>query len=594
MQKIGFLFLIGWCFFLMSCSSAPGSGSKKNGNPNNPNDASASISEIPDMKMKNVPDSLAANSDMKMKMEMKSMPHRRLTRTPGEITNFVASALPDVKAQGWIDMHNSLKNTVILDCINYLKSFAAANSVPYDTDVKMGPYVIGGMPVIQSVVNVHQADSNTLEIYWTVQLTITELSANAEFPCFIKVMKDNNGKATAELVADVAFSASTEDGVVSIKERYYSYYSEVSNSTMSCGFSKQDVGGFPLYESAVIDQIAPYPSGGMVLKTYDTFIDGMYGSASSNFSIAWGDDLKGGLISSYDYTSGDQTNSSINTEYYNQDGSLVFQSWGNRQLQDTSWMDYYTMNGTNLANLGFAGAPDSFAIICSYPNYTISNVDTGVTAPISSSTYNFYFQQSSSWQSGDSIYWCIDYQQVNGVYVETFIKGYSIPYSHNFFSKDYYVQNSWPMKYLTLQPAYSNYVITRQENNTYSYTYTNVWTNIDGSIATNIDNWDWTDYQWWLDYAHNNTLNSNDIRLQNIQAYDVYIWNGTTMDKQKGLFVFGSEPTPRYFDFTESNIITGIDTRISNIYAEQQHFDLTAFTNSLPVMPLTNQFPKLQ
>ncbi len=599
---------------IVSCSTAPKSSSSSSAgntvnNNNNTNDASTTITSLPDLKLKAVPNSLSAGSDLKLK----SMPtRRRLTRAYGDVTNFVASDLPDVKAQGWIDMRSQIKSTPVMDFMSYLKSYASNHTVPLDTDIRLGTSTIEGSMVDMGVVRCTQPVSNTLIIYWTIKMQMDPGSAEMSIlPCYIKVVKDNNGKVVIDFLTTISTTVTDPtSGIIPISGIYYSFYNEVSNETLNCSIMNETVMGSPM-NTATINHIYPDNNGGMVLLTYDKNVSGYsvmgtnFSVISTNFSIAWGNDLQGGLVSADDsiFSGGGYGNtiSSIWTEYYNQDGSLVFNNSGQNTLQDTSWMDSYANNGTNLNDLGIFGtpAPDSFAVIYDYSNYpvvttTISNVLSHATAVIPNTIYSFYYKSSpSSWGSGDSIYWYDSGTYNGGVSIEILKKGYTVPSSQNFFDKPYYVQNTWPMKYLALQSAYSNYSIMRKEYDTQTYNYTNIWTNLDSSVSTNIDNWSWTDYAWWLAKVPDTDVDPiNDIRLQNIQSQDVYIWNGTNMDKEKGLFVYGSDPTPMYFDFMASSLVSSVNTIISNIYEANKNFDAAAFvSNRMPAMPAANLFP---
>lgn len=571
------IFLIGGCFYaflLNSCSSAPGGGSSSSSG--EPGGASGVLSGLPDLKLKNLPDSLAAGSDLKSKSKVT----RRWTKAEGDVTVFNPATMPDVKAQGWVSMHDQLQMNIVMIFMDVLKRYASNNTIPYDTDVHLGiqPLILMGMTMYMDMgwFRCSEITNNHHVVYWSMPIS-GGTNTNVGY-LYMDIVKDGSGFIKVDFFALMGGEGAEE-------EIYYSLYNEVSNEILNYSYRST---------SQSINRVYSDGSGMILLNFYSS-------SDETNISIAWGDNSKGGLINASEYIGPSWTNSYLRTEYYNGDGSLVFNSWGSGNLNDTKWLDSYTENGTNLKDLYFTTPLPAFiSVIYDYSGPTVvyvSNWSTGETNIISNDIWNFYYQESSpDWNSGDAVYWWDYGTNIGSTYIYTMKKGYTVPSSKTYFGKSYYMENNWPLKYLELEPAFSSFQINRRELSTQSYIFTNVWTDIDGNYITNINNWTWTDYEWWLDGTPDTNLDPTDVRLLNIRSDEVWIWNGTSMDKQSNYVVYGSDLSPMYFDFVPAaaSIVEDVNLTISNIYEDFKTFDIIGFTNNIPPLPDTNLFPVLR
>ncbi|MGC8765836.1 MAG: hypothetical protein ACP5QT_08155 [Brevinematia bacterium] len=383
----------------------------------------------------------------------------------------------------------------------------------------------------------------------------------------------------------------------------------------------------------------------------------------------------GGVISKYfslrtNSIYGISTDQYIYTEYYNGNGGLVFKSYGNNSLKDLSWMDYYRENGFNVGAFGSSSPPDTVTIFQIYSNYyeyhydpivsteAIVSIYTNFTqikvgsheTNLTNYVYDIYWKNNpytTNWEPGDSIYWYdsggYSYSSTNysnydeytngytNVYhyyyvyyyvsTNTYKIGYTVPSKMTYLYENYYMDNSWPMKYLLLDPAYgSGYTLVRQEGENYTANYTYY----DKDYNPQTYTYSWTNYNWWLrssvtnrqfDIITNVQYNYNtgeyditniysndlkqiygDIQLQNVQYEDVYVWdyNSTNMLQQKGIFIYGSGDNPKYFTFTQASLKTVVDANIQYVYANNVlNFNLKAFLSNVPAMPNYSNFPPI-
>ena len=198
-----FLLMIALSLLAFSCAQAPANSSTTSSSRSVSSAASsiaaggntaAKINNLPELKLKNAPDSLAANSDLKLKLknDLKgptrtwvigkgaSQPKPSASRAMGDITSFDMNNLSDVKSQGWINMRSQLKESQIMVFLDILKSYAsnrAANGldVPTGTNLALGVWYVdsfqGSIDVGQ--VRCETPSENEFDAYWTINVPMS-------------------------------------------------------------------------------------------------------------------------------------------------------------------------------------------------------------------------------------------------------------------------------------------------------------------------------------------------------------------------------------------------------------------------------------
>lgn len=679
------------------------------------------IQSLPDLKLKNAPDSLSSGSDLKLKSGMRapsgwdlsgnkrSVPILGSQRVQGDVTSFDLNSLTDVKSQGWINMRSQLKDSTVVIFLNILKAFAtnklaSGQAIPLGADVYVGTQYVEPMKqnMDMGYIKCISPTANTFDVYWsfvmnpeggTTASSVARVGIGASpkrdvgnggpmnILIYIHIVKGDNGKSKVDFMAKVLSSGMDSGQII------FSRFDEATGKTEN--FNAQSSGSFNL-NSIFSDNNVPgalvllsfgassygYTNTNASIGYYNTNGSYVYSngvqinsSTYTNMTIGWGDNFKGGVISlygglSYDNVYGNYTNDNIYTEFYNGNGGLVFKNYGTATPPDTSWLNSYTTYGYNLSGLGGGSAPSSVQVVSVYVSSNYYNTTTGasyyfytnyttLSDGVNSTNFDqytgsFYWKNnpySSTWQPGDSVYWYdagnYVYNYTNNydaVYVQgttnfyhssyvsistnTYKVGYTVPSVSTYLYKDYFMQNSWPLKYLSLNYPYNNgFQLNRQEGESYTYNYSYY----DQNFQSVNYSYSYTNYDWWLKnqnqpnrltnvvtnavYNYNTQLYditniytnylsqaNGDIRLQNVNAEDVYVWDpsSTNMYRQKGLFVYGTGSNPKYFTFSQQGLVNIVTANITSIYANNVlAFDYNAYISAIPAFPATNQFPIL-
>ncbi len=536
---------------VFSCASQPsGGGSGEGGSTSSSGivisqtDGAETIESLPDLKLKlkDMPDSLSDPS-----LKLKSIRLKNI----GDISTLTPSTLPDVKSSAWHELiMNIQRESAAQAFIQSLKQAAA-----YGLQIP-----VGQTNTLDENTKVYcKSDGNGgLEFYFRM-LESGEIDTKIDTKLYIHVYPVND-KSAVEFIMEQQLS-----GFSSYFAKVFSYYNEYTKEMIDSSFFNDGATENIFYWKTYWDS----PSSVSIVSTY-------YNGNDTAFSLGWGDNNYGGVINNM--TSPDINN--IYVEYYNNNGGLVYKAFGS--IYNEMDFSFFDASGTNIYSY-FTSKPENINVIfeywhdgSSYGSKTyISNSGT-ITKIADHTDYRyFYYKVNPSWQSGDCIYFNESYDgdtnfELNGTninrYYYTYKKALEVPSQQTYLGTEYYFQNYWPLKYLSLENQYSTYTITRKVIDESSYT--NIYYNFDMQEVTNI--YTWQDFDWWLDKNNNSTFDTNyDIDLNGIlQEEDVYLWNDSLSDfvQSKAIMSFGTGDNPLYFIFNGTNIVSSVKTKIENIY----------------------------
>lgn len=79
--------------------------------------------------------------------------------------------------------------------------------------------------------------------------------------------------------------------------------------------------------------------------------------------------------------------------------------------------------------------------------------------------------------------------------IQVYDKEFSVPTPETVLGKNFYINNQFPLKYLSLDAEVSNYSVRSMEKESYTY----IWTNMMGGI-TNVSTNNYVEYEWWLSH----------------------------------------------------------------------------------------------
>jgi hypothetical protein len=185
-------------------------------------------------------------------------------------------------------------------------------------------------------------------------------------------------------------------------------------------------------------------------------------------------------------------------------------------------------------------------------------------------------------------------------YDTTYKIGYTVPSTQTYLGGSYYMQGTFPLKYL--RPA-NGFPLKMKEGVTVNVPYTD-------SEGTPL-NWSYTDYSFWLEntgWMNKDGTNDNDIatldtdkgdiaqdKLMNMNFYD---WDSASENyvETKAYVLETTEQSPVgwNFDTSAQSIVTGVKTNLEALYLTIPtglSADLTTEANAIVAMPAISSFP---
>lgn len=324
----------------------------------------------------------------------------------------------------------------------------------------------------------------------------------------------------------------------------------------------------------------PNQDGSITFVSKERFYSDWSDSMVTEERVGWGDDTQGGVIAT-----GEEGESSYAAkEFYDQNGGLVQQSWGEKTLDTSwlSWIDESAAESKNLADssvLGLSAAADTVYVFRTWDTdgnpqsylSTESDFSGDVDGPIGSDVWDVYYKSGTEWGADDAVYnWDAGEEatlNVDGTdesgWLTTYSIGYQVPAPEQIFGGEYYLRNQFPFKQLLpLQGAYEGKTVRRKEGETYT-------------DSSGDETWTWTDYEYFIDDNDNAQLDegndATDLRLNNVWMSTSYTWNPDTDEEtvvKAPFFSTTGTNLPSYFSVPDQSFIGEVEQKIDNAYSD--------------------------
>ncbi len=481
-----------------------------------------------------------------------------------DVTEVVASQIPDVKAQGWYDMKDAAGLDFLTEAfVDELREIADERALDFNTvytigqrDFVDGQYDLGRLKLLGS--------ENDMTVYW-----FARPFPGTGFWARIHIVKSGDDwsvTATMNQYSD-ASSGWGESTLLS----YADFDTATGESLLLLDDTFTDP-GFGTERWQEITVSVPNSDGSLtVLSEYA--LDGDAGW--SEMRIGWGDDSMGGVLGI------GEDGSSAFKEFYDGNGSLLQQSWGYDSLLagGISWIE---SEGFNLADVaGFSPAPNTVYVFSVWNGVndaryvSADNALDVVTDTEIGQTWGLYYKGGDFWASGDALYnWNSGDAYDDGdlstwVWREEYTLGYQVPTADSFFGGSYYFEDRYPFKHLLpLVDPFAGNTVRKKEGETFS----DSWIDEDSGET---ETWSWTDYQYFIDVDDDGALDPGgenpDVILDGVWMSENWVWDSANQQEIKVRAPFLTTTggnLPGYFDFVEANqeIVDAVELRITDIY----------------------------
>lgn len=550
-------------------------------------------------------------------------------RVLGDVTNLDPAALPGVTAQGYGDLKNQITGNMVTMMLKLLQSTLGNRTVTPGQDLVLGTVTLpppmtapdGGSSMDIGVINMTSPASGETDIKWFIKVPIQ--GSLVPYYVYIKIVGDD--PATMKV-------------------------SMVMNATIN-GYTMVQVGSYDAAKKTMIGIAPPsMMSGDGFFSQLSTAADGSvtYFNASTSYkSVAYANDLEGGVVSSNTYNNVD----SIWTEFYNGSGDLVMQQWGDSSGQNVGWAtSYFTAPGaTNLKNtfVGLSKPTTVYKKTDFVYDASTSTYTRTVQWSTDNSTWTADANLSRQWNSadpwpydswispvwmastspaaGDSVYyyqsgtysnWAWDSSTNKSTWgqTDTYQIGYTVPTPETYLGKSYYMQNTFLLKYLRPVAALANYQLKMKEGNTnYSWCDAN-WQNwqwsdtmpADWATIPNERKNTWTYYNFWLENTAfvpdssqtandpaTNDPDKGDLPANNLYEQNYWLWQNGVSKQQKALVLSTTETSPVGWEFQAPALVADIKDKLAAAYSSVSYDSTTlqAQADALITMPNTSTFP---
>jgi len=484
----------------------------------------------------------------------------------GDIAEVTIQTLPDVKANGWYELKDKTEVSEMLTAfVTELRQIASERELEFDTvytlgqrDFYDGNYDMGNMKLTGV-----SADDFTVWWYpkpfaaWDSYIRLDILRTGDEWE--------------VEMLS--TFIQGPDDPFGEPGTKYdYAYYNTASGDSSLAYVYELIDGSIGRRDYA---RSTPGDDGSI------TFVSrGQYasddGAVTTEATAGWGNDEWGGVIATYDDAGRDMAMK----EFYNQNGGLIQQAWGESTL-DTDWLSWIDeATSQNLADLTFdpalSAAPDNVYLFYHW-NGSGHEVWVSLDDDFSDSDnvkldgtdiWNVYYKADTTWSAGDTVYnWDGDGSltanpdgdgDVSGWRV-SYRKGYEVPAAQTIFDGSYYLRNQFPLKtLLPLAGAYEENTVRREEGETGTYTW-------------DEEEYSYTHYTYFIDANDSGTLDreNGDVILDNVWLNENWIWDPETDEitivKAPFLSTTGTN-LPSYLSAPDQTVIAGIESEIDAAY----------------------------
>jgi len=527
------------------------------------------------------------------------------SRAVGDISSFsLLSDEPGVKADGWYRIHSAASGdrglSVML--VKILKHLATQVDLVVDEEIVLGvrsfPDGITGpndeLEMDMGTLRIKQITQSKISVFWTV-----EINSGKDDPVYtyymnvkIEEFSDGSMKSDTYLILE-----DQSDPGIFFNSSYGSFNSQTGEVFDFYNDSSDE-------EYFGMSKLFLDPTGAV------QFVERLHGVGFDDLSVAWANDLMGGVAwaSEFDWDDGSGEiihENSLNVEFYDENGFMVKQGWGEAELHpEYMGLNWYDDNSNSYNLYGhLSSVPIGFTVTRIYgnPDSITLNIGSESLNLTGNDFWNFYWKSDSEWSSGDRTYYCTNWEwnEVANSSTATYTTGYTLPTPVNYLGGTYYMNNRFPLRYLILNKE--GYTLKNREGDT----YVDSWTDEEGSTWS----WSWTDYTWWLD--NNSTaddpsettgitkgyeLESSDIPLNgSIYLDSYYVWDGEANQsiEQKAYTYLTNEDEPSdLFLFTDVILVNAVKDHLEALYNTSSTLYETKPTDMLN-FPDIEKFPKL-
>lgn len=572
-------------------------------------------------------------------------------RALGDVTELTPALLPGVTANGYQQVKQQISTSMLKTVLDILKQAIDGKDVPLDSDYRLGTITMPAYTNMGSmdagVIRISKPSTDVTEIKWYIKVNQpTGAGSTIVVPFYIYIKITGTDTATMKVAllfkGEVSYNGQTKTQATACS------YDATTKEMVSVNLPSSASGDYGSYQSIT------------TANGYTTYLNQFSSSTYSGTQVAYANDQMGGVVNAYSGSYNGSSYDGVNTEFYNADGNLVMTQWGKSGADSFSWItsQFSDTNATNVKSIltGVSAKPTVVYRKMDYSYTWYGNTQTQTntrkiywsvdkttwvedTAKAKTWTDNNWPQDGWTnpvWMagsipaSGDSLYYYKegDWTAGTGTYdqasntstwsyssLDSYQVGFTIPSKTSYLGKDYYLQNRFMLKFLSLDPALAaDFKIKMKEGGTYyCWDDGNQW----NSASTKPSNWDsipdyqkgtWTNFEYWLENTAYKDKDGNatnvatsydqdkgDLRLQNLREDTFYLWQDGVGKEMKAQVLDTTEAAPVGFSFSQTALVDTVKAAIENYYQTKvPAFDsasLQAKADAIGTMPDTASFP---
>lgn len=283
---------------------------------------------------------------------------RHVARAYGDISDLTSMPLPSLKSSRYLELKDTLaRGSQSQMFLGLFKDYANSNPMPIGQDFELQTFSFDfgwGNPmewVKPGKMRIVRTRSDELSYYWSMSYpldheTFSDPDSELRIPIYLVLIVKNSGKLEM-----LVYAPDFNGGEFM---QMYDSYDPATNRGITIQNSNANISYFEFFKS----------SDGSV-QAYSKYF-GKNGDGFDNEGnwVAYGNDLYGGYFSSHagtfsDGNGGQTSYRSANVDYYDQNGNLIAQGWGQQEPQ--AWMSKYGLNIKNVPGAP-SNAPETFKI----------------------------------------------------------------------------------------------------------------------------------------------------------------------------------------------------------------------------------------
>lgn len=573
------------------------------------------------------------------------------SRDVGDVTTLTSLNLPSLKAEGYETFRDQVSRPAPVQMfLDGLKTSKAVqdSTLPVGavTDLGTITMTVDGTISLTNAGKIRadlSADGNTLSIYWLMSYPDTSklYTSTGMDPQYTSVQDffDKGPRILIPIYILVQKNGSLQMYAKStdMDMKFWTKYDPTT---------KESVLAETMATSAQLNLVQPQADGSFFLLNSSSNTSGP-GNAYTNTMMGYANDSYGGVVTTgtslYDDGSGTATSHPyLNVEYYDGNGDLVYQGWGNSGADASQW-NWMASEATTAYNLpskptqGFqVRTTNTYIWDSSSQTATLTvsyqlSTDEGTTwtsfTPPSTFWGNYVYHDTSkdengNWnmQPGDAQYYSSAWAYApetqttaNGkttttwTSTGTYYKSFEVPTPETYFGQTYYVSKNYPLKnLLPLTGKYATGFAVQQKEGTTWWSWQDpdgAWQNdttkpADAKVKTGTTPNSWTNYSYWLentayvdptgqsvDSPLTIDTDKGDVYLNNISDMTVWYWNSATQQsvtrKAPAFYTYEGD-LPPYFsvDQTKLNAAESTKSTLESFYAKQSNYEVTGYLST--------------